>query len=147
MLRLSTGHEEPAPIVVAAAILDDLHAPSRVLGAERSYPEQWRGFFEFPGGKVEVGETPEQALRRELREELCVELELGARLPQVWPAHGGFDMFVYLAQVAPGTSLVPGGSHLSLQWVDLRAPESVRWLPADYPVFVAIREYCGIGTR
>lgn len=136
-------HEEPAPIVVAAAILDDLQTPSRVLGAERSYPEQWRGFFEFPGGKTEPGETPEQALRRELREELGLEIELGERLPQIWPAHGGYDMYVYFARAVPGSRLEPGEAHLSLQWVDLKTPNFLHWLPADYPILAAIQRHFG----
>ncbi|STY84498.1 CTP pyrophosphohydrolase [Mobiluncus mulieris] len=131
-------------IVVAAAILDDLDTLTRVLGAQRSYPEQWRGFFEFPGGKTEPGETPEQALRRELREELSLEVELGSRLPGIWPAHGGYDMYVYLARLGLDMVLAPGAAHLSLQWEDLAAPSSLRWLPADYPILTAIRDYFGI---
>lgn len=128
------------PLVVAAAILDDLTNPTKVLGAERSYPEQWRGFFEFPGGKTEVGETPEQALRRELREELSAEIIVGEKLPQVWPAHGGFEMHVYLCTLAPDVLPQVGQAHLSLQWAELSQPDALRWLPADYPILEAIQE-------
>lgn len=131
-------------VVVAAAILDDLCAPKRVLAAERSYPEQWRGFFEFPGGKTEPGESPEQALRRELREELSVEIELGERLSGSWPAHGGFDMYVYLATLALGSHPTRSKAHLSLKWADLEAPQDLRWLPADYPILAAIQKHFGI---
>lgn len=142
--REALMREEKPRVVVAAAILDDLDAPTRVLGAERSYPEQWRGYFEFPGGKVEPGETSEQALRRELREELSLEVELGTCLPETWPAHGGYDMYVYLARLGSDAVLAPGSAHLSLQWEDLAVPSSLRWLPADYPILAAIRDYFGM---
>lgn len=129
------------PIVVAAAIVDDLSQPTQVLGAQRSYPEQWRGFFEFPGGKTEPGETPEQALRRELREELSAEIIVGERLEETWPAHGGFQMHVYLCALAPHSVAQVGAAHLSLRWVDLQHSESLPWLPADYPILAAIAQH------
>ena len=132
------------PIVVAAAIVDDLRQPTQVLGAQRSYPEQWRGFYEFPGGKTEAGETPEQALRRELREELSAEIIVGPRLEETWPAHGGFQMYVYLCTLAPHSEAHAGEAHLSLRWVDLRHSENLRWLPADYPILTAIAHHFGI---
>ena len=132
------------PIVVAAAIVDDLSQPTQVLGAQRSYPEQWRGFYEFPGGKTEPGETPEQALRRELREELSAEIVVGERLEETWPAHGGFQMYVYLCALAPHSVAQVGAAHLSLRWVDLQHSESLPWLPADYPILTAIAQHFGI---
>nr|WP_283241424.1 NUDIX domain-containing protein [Mobiluncus curtisii] len=135
------------PIVVAAAILDDLSQPTQVLGAQRSYPEQWRGFYEFPGGKTEPGETPEQALRRELREELSAEIIVGERLQETWPAHGGFQMFVYLCALAPHSTPQVGVAHLSLHWVDLKHSESLPWLPADYPILTAIARHFGIAQN
>lgn len=132
------------PIVVAAAIVDDLSQPTQVLGAQRSYSEQWRGFFEFPGGKTEPGETPEQALRRELREELSAEIIVGERLEETWPAHGGFQMYVYLCALAPHSVAQVGAAHLSLRWVDLQHSESLPWLPADYPILAAIARHFGI---
>lgn len=132
------------PIVVAAAIVDDLSQPTQVLGAQRSYPEQWRGFYEFPGGKTEPGETPEQALRRELREELSAEIIVGERLEETWPAHGGFQMHVYLCALAPHSVAQVGAAHLSLRWVDLKHSESLPWLPADCPILAAIAQHFGI---
>ena len=68
-------------LVVGAAIVNSLIRPTRLLAAQRSYPEKLAGMWEFPGGKVEPGETPEAALQREIREELSTTLILGRRIP------------------------------------------------------------------
>ncbi|MCI6585073.1 MAG: NUDIX domain-containing protein [Mobiluncus sp.] len=126
------------PIVVAAAIVDNLTEPKKILGAQRSYPEKWRGFFEFPGGKTEAGETPEEALRREILEELHAEIRIGRQLAGTWPAHGGYEMLVFLAEFAPGAKPQVGEAHLGLEWIEISNPQQLRWLPADGPILEAI---------
>lgn len=74
----------PRP-VVAAAIVDSLQRPSRLLAAQRSYPPELAGLFELPGGKVERGEAPLDALHREIHEELGTALTLGPPVP--YPGH------------------------------------------------------------
>ena len=67
-------------LIVAAAILDSLDHPRMLLAAQRSYPADIAGLWEFPGGKVEPDESPEDAVLREIREELGCEIVLGERV-------------------------------------------------------------------
>lgn len=68
--------------VVAAVICDDLNRPTQVFATARGYGDN-KGQWEFPGGKVEAGETPQQALVREIQEELAVTVQVGERLDTV----------------------------------------------------------------
>ena len=111
----------PRP-VVAAAIVDSLSEPTMLLACSRAYPQELRGQFELPGGKVEEGEDPTAALTREIAEELGAHLTIGERVcpedGQWWPILGGRVMGVWLAEVAAGSpaprvgashTLRPGG--------------------------------------
>ncbi|MCI6410647.1 NUDIX domain-containing protein [Schaalia hyovaginalis] len=135
---------KPAP-VVAAAILDSLESPSRLLCAARAYPAEIAGRFELPGGKIDPGEEPLEALAREIEEELGTALIFGAEIPSPeggwWPILGGRDMGVWLAEVAPGSPAPRAGdSHSELRWVDLEDAEAVDWIGADLPIVRAVRE-------
>ena len=125
--------------VVAAAILDSLRHPTQVLCAARAYPQELAGLFELPGGKVEDGEIPEQALAREIREELGTRIDLGARiagpLDGWWPILQGRRMGVWLAEVRPGSPRPErGSSHLELRWVPLDRVGALQWVGHDLPI-------------
>jgi len=128
-------------LVVAAAIVDDLDAPRELLTARRTVPASLAGRFEFPGGKVDPGETPEEALHREIREELGVELALGPEL--VGPADGAWrlsDVYVmrlWLAEIADGVPR-PLVEHDELRWLPPGQWRSVPWLDADVPIVEAL---------
>ena len=86
-------------VIVAAAIITQ----GRVLACERSAPPEVAGRWEFPGGKVEPGETDEQALARECVEELGVRVEVGARIgPDVSLAHGRAVLRVFAVRLLDG---------------------------------------------
>ena len=148
-------------LVVAAAVLDDLAHPTTLLCAARSYPPEHAGQFELPGGKVEPAERPEQALARELDEEIGLRARLGSELlppaglavpaplgggpgddAPAWPAMHGFRMRVWLAEPArPGDRGRVGGDHQRLEWVRLDPPDQLRrlpWLEADLPIIDAL---------
>lgn len=121
-------------LVVAGAVVDSLAAPTRLLAARRARPVSLAGRWEFPGGKVEQGETPEEALRRELCEELGVQVTLGAE--HVGPDAGGwilsdrYVMRLWLATVDEGEP-APHLEHDELRWLEAGRWLSVPWLDAD----------------
>ncbi|MEU5703145.1 (deoxy)nucleoside triphosphate pyrophosphohydrolase [Streptomyces aurantiacus] len=86
-------------VVVGAAVLID----GRLLAARRSAPVELAGRWELPGGKVEPGESPEQALVRELREELGVEAEPVERVPGEFPLKAPYVLHVWTARLLPGS--------------------------------------------
>ncbi len=125
---------------MGAALVDDLDRPTRLLAARRSAPSALAGLWEFPGGKVDPGETPEQALHRELDEELGIRVRLGAEVHggaedpdhgRVWPLTGDLVLRLWLAEVTGEREPEPLADHDELRWLAVEALRSVPWLPAD----------------
>ncbi|WP_432543622.1 (deoxy)nucleoside triphosphate pyrophosphohydrolase [Kineococcus sp. SYSU DK002] len=122
-------------LVVGAAIVDDLRAPTRLLAARRSAPPVLAGRWELPGGKVEPGEGPTDALHRELREELGVGARLGAEVEHpdgAWPLTPALVMRVWWAVV--DATPQPLQDHDELRWLPRGRWLSVDWLPGDVPL-------------
>ena len=117
------------PVIVGAAIVSN----GRVLACERAAPAEVRGMWEFPGGKVDPGETEREALVRECMEELGVRIEVTRRIGgDVLLSHGGAVLKVYLARLVDGTPYPH--EHSELRWLAVDQLHSVPWLPADAPV-------------
>lgn len=118
--------------VVAAALV----RAGRVLAAHRIDPPGW----EFPGGKIEPGESPEQALERECREELGIEVECGARLGVV--ADERITLQLWQVELRGGVPTAVA-DHDALHWADRATLETLDWLPLDRALLEAVRDALG----
>ena len=125
-------------LVVGAVVVDDLRQPTRFLAAQRAYPAQLRGQWEFPGGKVEPGEVPQAALARELREELDIVVKIGVEVTpdkslSTWPLKPGLEMRVWLVST-DRPEISPGTSHMQVKWVTPVQALDLNWLAPDLPI-------------
>jgi 8-oxo-dGTP diphosphatase len=121
-------------VIVGAAIVND----GRVLAAQRAEPPELAGGWEFPGGKVDPGESDLAALERECREELGVDIEVDARLGSdvVLPS-GTAVLRIWTARLTDGDP-VPL-EHTQLRWLAGSELHTVDWLPADLPFVAELR--------
>ena len=125
--------------VVAAIICDDMKEKNKIFATARGYGEL-KGGWEFPGGKVEPGETPQQALIREIIEELDTEIKVGELIDTVEYDYPTFhlSMDCFWAEVKAG--------HLELKeaeaakWLTKDQLDSIDWLPADILLIDQIRK-------
>jgi 8-oxo-dGTP diphosphatase len=119
--------------VVGAALIRD----GRVLASRRTEPPRLAGLWEFPGGKVEDGESDEQALVRELREELGVEAAIGERLGGDLPIGETAVLRVYVCRIVAGEpALVDHDEH---RWLSADELDDVPWIPVDLPLVGELR--------
>ena len=124
--------------VVAAVILHD----GKFFATQRGYGE-WKDWWEFPGGKVESREVPEDALVREIREELATEIEVGELLTTIEYNYPQFHltMHCYLCTILSGQLTLL--EHEAARWLAMNELDSVRWLPADNVAVKSIYEKLG----
>jgi 8-oxo-dGTP diphosphatase len=131
------------PLVVGAVIVDAYPNPTRVLAARRTGPPELAGQWEFPGGKVEEGESPQQALVREIAEELSVDIDVVVELThpsrETWPASNNFRMRLFFATIVAGTVRACDG-HDAIQWLERNELASVEWLASDRDALTLIRK-------
>jgi 8-oxo-dGTP diphosphatase len=130
----------PLVLVVAVALID---VDGRVLLARRPEGKHLAGLWEFPGGKVHDGETPEAAVVRELREELAVDITESCLAPFAFASHAYDDfqllMPLYLCRVWKGTPTPLEGQ--TLRWVRPLGMASLPMPPADAPLVAMLRDY------
>jgi 8-oxo-dGTP diphosphatase len=112
--------------VVAAVICQG----GRVFATQRGYGE-WKDWWEFPGGKMEAGETPEAALKREIREELSAEISVGRLLGTVEHDYPDFHLTMHCYFCSLLSEALRLNEHEAARWLAKEELDGVRWLPAD----------------
>jgi 8-oxo-dGTP diphosphatase len=127
---IASRDEMKTVIVTAALIIEQ----GKILVTQRKKDSPHGLLWEFPGGKVKEGEEPRDALRRELKEELDVEVEVGMIFDAIFYSYPEYPilLLVYRCRIEKG-SLRPIGCH-DLRWVNLRELEKLAMPPADDPI-------------
>ena len=125
--------------VVAAIICDDYKNKKKIFATQRGYGE-FKDGWEFPGGKLEPGETPQQALAREMREELEIKVEVGQLIKTVDYDYPNFHitMHCFLTKIVEGKPNLL--EHEAAKWVDKDKLDEVDWLPADLEVIKKVKK-------
>ena len=121
--------------VVAAVIRKD----DKIFATQRGYGE-FKDGWEFPGGKIEEGETPEQALAREIKEELDTEIQVGKLIDTIEYDYPSFHLFMdcFWCEIMQGGLELK--EHEAARWLSKEDLYSVDWLPADVGVVERVKE-------
>ena len=120
--------------VVAAVICKD----GMIFATQRGYGD-FKDWWEFPGGKMEVGETPEEALKREIREELLTEIYVDEFLCTVEYDYPKFHLTMHCYLCSLLTEALHLNEHEAARWLTKEELDSVKWLPADLEVVETLR--------
>jgi 8-oxo-dGTP diphosphatase len=131
--------KKPLLLVAAAALVD---SDGRVLIAKRPIGKSMGGLWEFPGGKVEIGETPEECLIRELNEELGIKVTGPCLAPFVFTSHGyeSFHLLMPLYLVRRWEGFVTAREHEAITWVKPERLSDYPMPPADEPLVAWLRD-------
>lgn len=131
--------EKPILLVAAAALID---TDGRVLICQRPEGKQLAGLWEFPGGKVETGETPEACLIRELDEELGIQVTNACLAPFVFASHDyeSFHLLMPLYLCRRWSGFVTAKEHKALAWVKPTELRNYPMPPADAPLVAWLRD-------
>ena len=123
-------------VTVAAAIIVD---NGKIFATQRAHGE-FKDGWEFPGGKIEQGETPQQAAKREVMEELDTEIEVGELFDTVEYDYPSFHltMYCFLCTVISGDLVLK--EHQAAKWLTRETLDSVEWLPADIDLIEKLKK-------
>ena len=123
-------------IRVAAAVI---RKDNKIFATQRGYGEL-KGGWEFPGGKIEDGETPQEALKREIEEELDTEILVGELIDTIEYDYPNFhlSMDCFWCEIVEGKLVLK--EHEAARWLDRKTMDDVEWLPADVTLVGKIKE-------
>ena len=127
--------ENKTTIQVVAAVI---RQNGKIFATQRGYGE-WKDGWEFPGGKIEIGETPEAALKREIQEELDTEISVKERIDTIEYDYPNFhlSMDCFWCEIVSGKLELK--EHEAARWLTKESLDSVDWLPADQALIEKIR--------
>ena len=128
-------------IEVVAAII---RKGDKIFATQRGYGE-WKDWWEFPGGKMEVGETPEEALKREIHEELSAEINVGELLTTVEYDYPKFHLTMHCYLCTLVGEALHLNEHEAARWLTKDELDTVKWLPADEIVIEELKDYVNEG--
>ena len=126
--------ENRKSIEVVAAVI---RSGKRIFATQRGYGD-WKDWWEFPGGKMEPGESPQEALEREIREELDAEIRVGELLRTVEWDYPSFHLTLHCFWCSLASDDLHLLEHESARWLGAAELASVRWLPADEQLLPAL---------
>ena len=124
-------------IEVVAAVI---HKDGRIFATQRGYGD-WKDWWEFPGGKMEAGETPEEALKREIREELSTEIQLDKLFCTVEWDYQKFHLTMHCYLCSLLTEALHLNEHEAARWLPKEELDSVQWLPADVQIIERLKQH------
>lgn len=125
--------------VVAAVICDSFESKAKIYATARGYGE-FKGWWEFPGGKIEANESPQEALRREIHEELEALITVGEHIDTIEYDYPEFhlSMDCFWAQIETGELVLKEAE--DARWLGAEDLDSIKWLPADLTIIDKIRK-------
>lgn len=121
--------------VVAAIIQKD----DKIFATQRGYG-QWKDWWEFPGGKIETGETPEEALKREIREELSTDININKLFYTVDYDYPKFHLTMHCYLCSLQNDAMHLNEHEAARWLSKNELDSVKWLPADIEIIKQLKQ-------
>lgn len=123
-------------IEVVAAII---RKEDKIFATQRGYGE-WKDWWEFPGGKMEPGETPEEALKREIKEELSADISVDEFITTVEYDYPAFHLTMHCYLCTLLDEAMHLNEHEAARWLSKAELRSVKWLPADLEVVERMKE-------